>query len=103
MVQCGCGGRCGSDVGEKENIFFAAMEFSKPSKPRVWYTRPWSPSASVKPLSHSGCRENRTNKHSYHLSLEATRSGDIAPSNLDCSCLGYNNTTYHQSFSQQAS
>ncbi|MFS7918116.1 hypothetical protein Hanom_Chr03g00197081 [Helianthus anomalus] len=42
------------------------MEFSKPSKPRVQYTRPWSPSASVKPLNHSGCRENRTNKHSYH-------------------------------------
>ncbi|MFS7997400.1 hypothetical protein Hanom_Chr12g01141341 [Helianthus anomalus] len=63
----GCGGRCGSDVGEKENIFFAAMEFSKPSKPRVRYTRPWSPCALVKPLNDSGCRENRTNKHSYHL------------------------------------
>ncbi|KAJ0529050.1 hypothetical protein HanHA89_Chr10g0373341 [Helianthus annuus] len=51
------------------------MEFSKPSKPRVWYTRPWSPSASVKPLSHSGCRENRTNKHSYHLKVNFAELG----------------------------
>uniref|UniRef100_A0A251VKY6 Putative histone deacetylase complex subunit SAP30/SAP30-like protein n=1 Tax=Helianthus annuus TaxID=4232 RepID=A0A251VKY6_HELAN len=56
-------------------VAVAAMEFSKPSKPRVWYTRPWSPSASVKPLSHSGCRENRTNKHSYHLKVNFAELG----------------------------
>ncbi|KAM0026183.1 hypothetical protein Hdeb2414_s0020g00555181 [Helianthus debilis subsp. tardiflorus] len=66
----------------------AAMEFSKPSKPRVRYTRPWSPSALLKPLNRSGCRENHTNKHSCHSSisqsLEATHSGDIiAPSTLE--------------------
>ncbi|KAF5774810.1 putative histone deacetylase complex subunit SAP30/SAP30, SAP30 domain superfamily [Helianthus annuus] len=66
---------CGSDVGEKENIFSAAMEFSKPSKPRVRYTRPWSPSASVKPLNRSGCRENHTNKHSCHSKVNFAKLG----------------------------
>ncbi|KAL4565502.1 hypothetical protein LXL04_029600 [Taraxacum kok-saghyz] len=80
---------CGSDVGEKDHFFCkfmklipqkklaifvinlisvynyspaaGAMEFSKPSKPRVRYTRPWGPSQSTKPFNRSSCKEVQSN------------------------------------------
>ncbi|XP_076950514.1 uncharacterized protein LOC143623503 [Bidens hawaiensis] len=66
---------CGSDDGEKDNIFSAAMEFSKPSKPRVRYTRPWSPPRSMKPVNRSGCKENQSNNHSCHLKVNFAKLG----------------------------
>ncbi|KAI3828814.1 hypothetical protein L1987_02924 [Smallanthus sonchifolius] len=66
---------CGSDVGEKDNIFSAAMEFSKPSKPRVRYTRPWSPSPLMKPINRGGCRETQSNSHSCHSKVNFAMLG----------------------------
>lgn len=37
-----------SDIDEKDNEFSSGVEFSKLSKPRVQYTRPWVSSTSVK-------------------------------------------------------
>uniref|UniRef100_A0A5B7BP40 Histone deacetylase complex subunit SAP30 Sin3 binding domain-containing protein n=1 Tax=Davidia involucrata TaxID=16924 RepID=A0A5B7BP40_DAVIN len=53
----------GSDIGEKDNDFSSGFEFSKLSKPRVRYTRPWVPSTSVKIKStdRSSCREVPSN------------------------------------------
>ncbi|XP_076912780.1 uncharacterized protein LOC143571171 [Bidens hawaiensis] len=66
---------CGSDDGEKDNIFSAAMEFSKPSKPRVRYTRPWSPPRSMKPVNRSGCKENQSNNHLCHSKVNFAKLG----------------------------
>ncbi|KAK9067969.1 hypothetical protein SSX86_012080 [Deinandra increscens subsp. villosa] len=66
---------CGSDVGEKDDIFSAAMEFSKPSRPRVRYTRPWSTSPSIKSLNRSGCKETQSNNHSCRSRVNFAKLG----------------------------
>ncbi|KAL3498877.1 hypothetical protein ACH5RR_041609 [Cinchona calisaya] len=50
----------GSDIGEKDNHRFSTgVEFSKLSKARVRYPRPWVPSASTKSIR----REVQSNNH----------------------------------------
>ncbi|KAL7167575.1 hypothetical protein ACSBR2_038105 [Camellia fascicularis] len=46
-----------SDMGDKDNDFSSAIEFSKLSKPRVRHTRPWVSSTSVKPTNRSSYKE----------------------------------------------
>ncbi|KAI8569636.1 hypothetical protein RHMOL_Rhmol02G0293000 [Rhododendron molle] len=46
-----------SDIGEKYNDFSTGIEFSKVSKPRVRYTRPWISSISAKSTNRSTCKE----------------------------------------------
>ncbi|KAD6453549.1 hypothetical protein R6Q59_015392 [Mikania micrantha] len=65
----------GSDVGEKDNIFSATMGLSKPSKPKIRYTRPWSPSPLMKPINRSSCRESQSNNHSCHSKLNFAKLG----------------------------
>lgn len=48
---------CSSDMGDKDNDFSSAIEFSKLSKPRVRHTRPWVSSTSVKPTNRSSYKE----------------------------------------------
>ncbi|XP_028098010.1 uncharacterized protein LOC114297741 [Camellia sinensis] len=50
-----------SDIGEKDNDFCHGIEFSKLSKPRVRYTRPWITSASAKSSNRSIYREVHSN------------------------------------------
>ncbi|KAM7494279.1 hypothetical protein LguiB_028888 [Lonicera macranthoides] len=47
----------GSDICQKDNDFPTGMEFSKFSKPRVRYSRPWVSSTSAKSINRSSCRE----------------------------------------------
>lgn len=47
----------GSDICEKDNDFSIGMEFSKLSKPRVRYTRPWVSSTSSKSTNRVSCKE----------------------------------------------
>ncbi|GER30334.1 2-C-methyl-D-erythritol 4-phosphatecytidylyltransferase [Striga asiatica] len=51
----------GSDIGEKDlkehNPFSSGFHFTKISKPRVRYSRPWSPPVSTKSINRTSCRE----------------------------------------------
>ncbi|THG09442.1 hypothetical protein TEA_007321 [Camellia sinensis var. sinensis] len=60
-----------SDMGDKDNDFCSAIEFSKLSKPRVRHTRPWVSSTSVKP----------TNRSSYkvHSDIQTSQLGNPNP------------------------
>ncbi|PWA48596.1 histone deacetylase complex subunit SAP30/SAP30-like protein [Artemisia annua] len=66
---------CGSDAGEKDNLFAAPTEFSKPSKPRVRYTRPWGPSLSTKPMNRSIRKETQSNIYPCYSKVNFTKLG----------------------------
>ncbi|KAI3689523.1 hypothetical protein L2E82_47483 [Cichorium intybus] len=66
---------CGSDVGEKDNFFAGSMEFSKPSKPRVRYTRPWGQSQSTKHLNRSNCKETQSNTNPWYTKVNFAKLG----------------------------
>ncbi|KAL0393568.1 UNVERIFIED_CONTAM: hypothetical protein Slati_4323000 [Sesamum latifolium] len=59
----------GSDTGDKEHRRFSSgFHFSKISKPRVRYARPWFPSAaSTKSMNRSSCREFQSKSHATQL------------------------------------
>uniref|UniRef100_A0A5B7BGA8 Histone deacetylase complex subunit SAP30 Sin3 binding domain-containing protein n=1 Tax=Davidia involucrata TaxID=16924 RepID=A0A5B7BGA8_DAVIN len=65
----------GSDIGEKDNDFSSGIEFSKLSKPRVRYTRPWIPSKSAKSTNRSSCREIPSNIHTPQLRVNLAKLG----------------------------
>lgn len=53
----------------------AAMEFSKPNKPKVRYTRPWGPPLSTKPTNRVSCKEAHSTVYpSYSVSRKVTIS-----------------------------
>ncbi|CAH1453641.1 unnamed protein product [Lactuca virosa] len=72
---------CGSDVGEKDNFFSGAMEFSKASKPRVRYTRPWGQgqgqgqSQSTKPFNRIGSKEVQSNTNPSYTKVNFAKLG----------------------------
>ncbi|XP_075480517.1 uncharacterized protein LOC142521174 isoform X2 [Primulina tabacum] len=52
-----------SDIGKKDHhCFTSGFHIGKISKPRVGYSRPWSPSACTKSVSRSSCREVQSNQ-----------------------------------------
>ncbi|XAR55074.1 hypothetical protein NMG60_11030456 [Bertholletia excelsa] len=66
---------CSSDIGEKDNEFYSRIEFSKLSKPRVRYARPWISSASGKSSSNSNCKEIQSNVRTSQLSPSLAKLG----------------------------
>ncbi|XP_073055626.1 uncharacterized protein [Primulina eburnea] len=62
-----------SDIGEKDHHrFTSGFHFGKISKPRVRYSRPWSPSACTKSVSRSSCREVQSK-------CDATQLANVSP------------------------
>ncbi|KAL7111723.1 hypothetical protein ACP275_05G107600 [Erythranthe tilingii] len=70
----------GSDIVEKDDHrFSSAFHFSKISKPRVRYSRPWSPSASTKSVNRSNCREvlSKCNGTKLRVNLAKLGTGSL--------------------------
>ncbi|PIN19683.1 hypothetical protein CDL12_07637 [Handroanthus impetiginosus] len=67
----------GSDTGEKDHRRFSSgFHFSKISKPRVRYPRPWSPSAaSTKSMNRSSCRDVNSKSHTTQSSVNLAKLG----------------------------
>ncbi|KAL2525018.1 hypothetical protein Adt_10072 [Abeliophyllum distichum] len=66
----------GSDICQKENHRFStSFQFGKLSKPRVRYSRPWSPNASAKSINRSSCREVQLKCHAPHPRVNLTKLG----------------------------
>ncbi|XP_051151109.1 uncharacterized protein LOC127265379 isoform X2 [Andrographis paniculata] len=66
----------GSDAGEKErNRISTGFHFSKISKPKVRYSRPWFPSASTKFINRNSCREVHTKCNSSQLRVNVAKLG----------------------------
>ncbi|KAL3645671.1 hypothetical protein CASFOL_010851 [Castilleja foliolosa] len=67
----------GSDIGEKDHTRFSSgFQFSKINKPRVRYSRPWSPYvATTKPINRSGCREAQFKCHAAQLRVNLAKLG----------------------------
>ncbi|KAL6547903.1 hypothetical protein OROHE_009608 [Orobanche hederae] len=66
----------GSDIGEKDHHRFSSgFHFSKTSKPRVRYSRQWSPSAPAKSYNHSSCREIQSICHATQLRVNLAKLG----------------------------
>lgn len=63
-----------TDIGERENDFPTGLEFSKVSKPRVRYARPWAPSASMKSINRS-YKEVRSNILIHHPKVNLSKLG----------------------------
>ncbi|KAE9452049.1 hypothetical protein C3L33_16058, partial [Rhododendron williamsianum] len=59
-----------SDIGEKYNDFSTGIEFSKVSKPRVRYTRPWISSISAKSTNRSTCKEVQSHIRPPQLQID---------------------------------
>ncbi|KAK8533125.1 hypothetical protein V6N13_046292 [Hibiscus sabdariffa] len=53
----------GSDIGDRDHDFSSGIELHRPAKPRVRHTKPWVPSASMKPTSRSAYRDVRSIIH----------------------------------------
>ncbi|GMP96324.1 hypothetical protein CsSME_00045017 [Camellia sinensis var. sinensis] len=64
-----------SDIGEKDNDFCHGIEFSKLSKPRVRYTRPWITSASAKSSNRSIYREVHSNIRTSQVRVSFAKLG----------------------------
>ncbi|KAI7995180.1 hypothetical protein LOK49_LG11G02666 [Camellia lanceoleosa] len=64
-----------SDIGEKDNDFCHGIEFSKLSKPRVRYTRPWMTSASAKSSNRSIYREVHSNIRTSQVRVSFAKLG----------------------------
>ncbi|XAR70272.1 hypothetical protein NMG60_11027072 [Bertholletia excelsa] len=64
-----------SDNGEKDNDFSSGIEFSKLSKPRMRYTKPWVSSTSTKLSNRSSFREVQSNIRTSQLSVNFTKVG----------------------------
>ncbi|GFP91897.1 hypothetical protein PHJA_001333800 [Phtheirospermum japonicum] len=67
----------GSDIGEKDHHrFSSSFHFSKINKPRVRYSRPWSPYvATTKSINRSGCREVQSKCHAAQLRVNLAKLG----------------------------
>ncbi|KAG8382208.1 hypothetical protein BUALT_Bualt05G0052800 [Buddleja alternifolia] len=65
-----------SDISEKEhnNRFSSGFQFSKISKPRARFSRPWSSSAPAKPINRSSCREVELKCHATQLAYISSPS-----------------------------
>lgn len=64
-----------SDIGEKYNDFSSGIEFSKVSKPRVRYTRPWISSISAKTTNRGSCKEVQSNIRPPQLRVNLAKLG----------------------------
>lgn len=64
-----------TDIGERENDFPTGMEFSKVSKPRVRYSRPWAP---MKSINRSCYKEVRSNLLIHHPKVNLSKLGTSA-------------------------
>ncbi|KAL0408175.1 UNVERIFIED_CONTAM: hypothetical protein Sradi_1751900 [Sesamum radiatum] len=66
----------GSDICEKDHHRFSSgFQFSKISKPRVRYSRPWLPSVSTKSINRSGCREVQSKCHTTQPRVNLAKLG----------------------------
>ncbi|XP_059661821.1 uncharacterized protein LOC132307936 [Cornus florida] len=65
----------GSDIGEKDNDFSGGIEFSKLSKPRVRYARPWVLSTSAKSANRSSCRDVPSHIHTPQPRVNLAKLG----------------------------
>ncbi|CAI9772686.1 unnamed protein product [Fraxinus pennsylvanica] len=66
----------GSDICQKDNYQFSTgFQFGKLSKPRIRYSRPWSPTASAKSINRSSCREIQLKCHVPHPRVNLTKLG----------------------------
>ncbi|KAI3453733.1 hypothetical protein Pfo_010396 [Paulownia fortunei] len=65
-----------SDTGEKDHHrISSSFHFSKISKSRVRYSRPWSPSASTKSINPSSCREVQSKCDATQLRVNLAKLG----------------------------
>ncbi|KAL0290966.1 UNVERIFIED_CONTAM: hypothetical protein Sangu_2551700 [Sesamum angustifolium] len=66
----------GSDICEKDHHRFSSgFHFSKISKPRVRYSRPWLPSVSTKSINRSNCREVQSKCHTTQPRVNLAKLG----------------------------
>ncbi|KAG8382209.1 hypothetical protein BUALT_Bualt05G0052900 [Buddleja alternifolia] len=66
----------GSDIGEKDDHRFSSkFHFSKISKPRLRYRRPWSPSASAKSINPSSFTEVQSKCYAAQLRVNLAKLG----------------------------
>ncbi|KAL2252253.1 uncharacterized protein LOC105158099 [Sesamum indicum] len=66
----------GSDICEKDHHRFSTgFHFSKISKPRVRYSRPWLPSVSAKSINRSSCREVQSKCHTTQPRVNLAKLG----------------------------
>lgn len=66
----------GSDIAEKDHHrFTSTFHISKINKARDRYSRPWSPSASVKSVNRSSCREFQSKCHTTQLRVNLAKLG----------------------------
>ncbi|KAL8498477.1 hypothetical protein ACS0TY_021707 [Phlomoides rotata] len=66
----------GSDVGEKDHHRMpSGFQFSKISKPRARYSRPWLPSAPMKSINRNSCREVQSKCHATQLRVNLAKLG----------------------------
>ncbi|CAK9156607.1 unnamed protein product [Ilex paraguariensis] len=65
----------GSDICEKDNDYTTGFEFSKLSKARVRYTKPWFPSASAKPMNRINCKEVQSSFRKPQLRVNLAKLG----------------------------
>ncbi|XP_022845485.1 uncharacterized protein LOC111368472 [Olea europaea var. sylvestris] len=66
----------GSDICQKDNYRFSTgFQFGKLSKPRIRYSRPWSPTASARSINGSSCREIQSKCHVLHPRVNLTKLG----------------------------
>ncbi|KAL0447924.1 UNVERIFIED_CONTAM: hypothetical protein Slati_1920300 [Sesamum latifolium] len=64
-----------SDIGEKDHHRISGFHFSKISKSRVRYGRPWSSSASTKSINRSSCREVHSNCDAAQMRINLAKLG----------------------------
>ncbi|KAL0297613.1 UNVERIFIED_CONTAM: hypothetical protein Sradi_6813400 [Sesamum radiatum] len=64
-----------SDIGEKDHHRISGFHFSKISKSRVRYGRPWSSSASTKSINRSSCREVHSNCDAAQMRVNLAKLG----------------------------
>lgn len=70
------GSSSGSDICEKDqNRFSSEFHFGRISKPRVRYSRPWSPSASARSINRTSCREVQSKCHASQLRVNLAKLG----------------------------
>ncbi|CAI9759386.1 unnamed protein product [Fraxinus pennsylvanica] len=66
----------GSDICPKDNHRFSTgFQFGKLSKPRIRYSRPWSPTASAKSINRISCREVQSKCQSPPPRVNLTKLG----------------------------